>query len=228
MHKNKSLRLILLGLLPFICLAQDPHLSQFYAAPLFTNPAMAGSSRKIRLAASVRNQYTALNNNYRTAVFGIDGYVQKASSGLGLMALYDVAGDGFLTSTSVNAAYAYNIDLNRKWAFSAGLMGGFIQKQFDFNRFIFEDQLDPVRGVARPSAESPPLEQRLFPNFATGGILFSEAFFTGVAVHNLFEPNQSFYYVNADSSALKLPRRYTFHTGANIYLSNSRDRKSVV
>ncbi|MFN4083672.1 MAG: PorP/SprF family type IX secretion system membrane protein [Bacteroidia bacterium] len=224
MHKKISIKTILILLLPILVSAQDPHLSQFYAAPLFTNPALAGASRKIRFATSVRNQYTALNNNYRTAVFGIDGFVPNANSGLGLLATYDIAGDGFLTTTSFNAAYSYSFDINRKWAISAGLMAGMLQKQFDFSKFIFEDQLDPVRGVARPTSEAnnPPLEQRIIPNFSTGGIIFSDAFFAGAAIHNLFEPNQSFYYVTADSAALRLPRRYTLHAGANIYLTESR------
>jgi type IX secretion system PorP/SprF family membrane protein len=44
----------------------------------------------------------------------------------------------------------------------------------------------------------------------------------GFAVHNLTEPNQSFYSPNSADAAFKLPRRYTFHTGANINLTNQR------
>lgn len=211
-------------LAPVFALAQDPQVSQFYAASLYTNPAFAGASRKIRVAVTGRNQYTALNNNYRTAIFGADMYLRKANSGLGLLASYDVAGDGFLTSTGVSAVYAYNQNINRDWAFSAAISAGIIQKTFDFNRFTFLDQLDPVRGVVRPSAElqNPPLEQRTIPNFGTGVLVYSDYFYGGLAVNNLLEPNQSFYYQNADSASLRLPRRYTAHAGANIYLTQSR------
>lgn len=224
MHNLKHILTLLLLLEAITAFAQDPQLSQFYAAPLFTNPAMAGSVRKLRIASTVRNQYTALNNNYRTALFGADLYIPKMNSGFGLLATYDIAGDGFLNTTSLSAIYAYSTNINRNWAVSAALQAGMLQKQFDFSRFIFEDQLDPVRGVARPSLESnnPPLEQRIIPNFSGGAMIFSEQFYAGAALHNLFEPNQSFYYVNLDSSSLRLPRRYTLHAGANIFLTQSR------
>jgi len=225
MHIKDCIKYLTIALvLPLAVIAQDPQVSQFYAAPVFTNPAMAGAARKLRVAATARNQYTALNNNYKTAIFGADIYLPKVNSGFGVLTTYDVAGDGFLNTTSVNAVYAYSTDISRKWGASAGIMGGIIQKQFDFSKFIFEDQLDPVRGLARPSLESanPPLEQRVIPNFSAGGLIFSNFLFAGAAIHNLFEPNQSFYYINADSSALKLPRRYTLHAGANIFLNESR------
>jgi len=57
--------------------AQDPQLSQYYASPLYTNPAMTGASRKIRLTLNARNQYTALQNNYKTGVVGLDAYMGK-------------------------------------------------------------------------------------------------------------------------------------------------------
>ncbi len=202
--------------------AQDPQLSQYYASPLYTNPAMAGAARKIRISASARSQYTALNNNYKTAVVGVDAYVGKVKSGLGFVSSYDVAGDGFLTSQSFAAIYSYNLDINREWAFNAALQGGIVQKRYDFSKFVFGDMIDPTQGPVLQTAEVRGQEQIMFPNFSTGALLYNNKMFFGAAIHNLLEPNQSFYNPNKDDAPLKLPRKYTIHGGINIYLNKTR------
>ncbi|MCG9879400.1 MAG: type IX secretion system membrane protein PorP/SprF [Bacteroidia bacterium] len=203
-------------------LAQDPQLSQYYASPLFTNPAMAGASRKIRVSMNARTQYTALNNNYRTAVVGADAFIGKIKSGIGLVSSYDVAGDGFLTTTSVSGIYSYNLELNREWAMNAAIQGGTIQRSYDFSRFVFQDMIDPARGPINPTAESKGLETVTVPNFSTGFLLYNSKMFVGAAIHNLLEPNMSFYNRDMDDPAFKLPRRYTFHGGFNIGLNKTR------
>ncbi|MDZ4666490.1 MAG: type IX secretion system membrane protein PorP/SprF [bacterium] len=202
--------------------AQDPQLSQYYSSPLFTNPAMAGASRKIRLSMNARNQYTALQNNYKTGVLGLDAYMGKIKSGLGLVSMYDVAGDGFVTSTSISGIYSYNLEINREWAFNAALQGGILQRRYDFSKFVFYDQLDPTRGAVLPTAEAKGLEQITVPNFSTGVLLYNSRMFFGAAIHNLMEPNMSYYYRDKDDAALKLPRRYTAHAGVNLYLNKTR------
>lgn len=213
---------LLFAVITSVASAQDPHLSQYYASPLYTNPAMAGAARKIRVAATARSQYTALNNHYKTGVLSVDGYVGKVKSGIGFVSSYDVAGDGFLTTQTVSAIYSYNLDINRDWAFNAALQGGILQKRYDFSKFIFEDQIDPVRGVSKPTNEVKNLEQIIVPNFSSGALLYNNRMFFGVAIHNLLEPNVSFYNPNSDDVSLKLPRKYTIHGGVNIYLNKTR------
>jgi type IX secretion system PorP/SprF family membrane protein len=215
---------LLVGVLLYAAQAfgQDPELSQFYAASLYTNPAMTGASKNIRLAVSARNQYTGLTNNYRTGVAAFDAYIPKAKSALGLVSMYDVAGDGFLTTNSIAGIYSFHSQINRDWAFNAAIQGGLVQKRFDFNKFIFEDMIDPVRGPVLPTKEVAPQENVSFLNFGTGILIYNKQIYAGMAIHNLTEPNQSFYYQNADSSSLKLPRRYTLHAGINIPLNNAR------
>ena len=209
-------------------MAQDPQLSQYYASPLFTNPAMAGASRNIRFATSVRSQYTKLTNNYRTAVFSADAYLGKVKSGIGFLSTYDIAGDGFYTSTSASAVYSINLEVSREWAFNAALQGGIVQRKYDFSKLIFEDMIDPVKGIVNPTAEKLVQNQISFPNFSTGFMLYNSKMFFGAAVHNLLEPNQSFYTPDKDNPELKLPRRYTFHSGVNIDLRKTRYEENRV
>jgi len=202
--------------------AQDPQLSQFYAAPIYTNPAFAGASKKIRFAANARNQYTGLNKTYRTAIASIDGYVSKMQSGLAAIVSADQAGDGYLTTVSLAGIYSYNLNINRNWSANFALQAEIKQRSYDFNKFIFGDQLDPVLGLRYQTAEITGQEQRTFPNFGAGALIYSEYFYAGAAIHNLLEPNQSFLLSNETSQPFLLPRRYTVHLGANISLTNSR------
>ncbi|MEN9512181.1 MAG: hypothetical protein RLZZ370_2000, partial [Bacteroidota bacterium] len=85
--------------------AQDPELSQFYAAPMYTNPAMAGSAfcqagAAGRVALNYRNQWPSLPGTFRSFAASWDQHIPDLGGGLGIMAFRDVAGTGLLTTTS--------------------------------------------------------------------------------------------------------------------------------
>ena len=203
--------------------AQDPQLSQFYSSTIYTNPAFAGATKKIRIATNARNQYTGLNKSYNTSVTSVDAYVPKMQSGLGAIVAIDQAGDGYLTTLSIGGIYSYNLPVNRNWNANFGLKAEIQQKSYDFNKFIFGDQLDPVLGyTGKPSGEIRPSELILFPNFSAGALIYSENFYAGFAINNLTEPNQSFVLSNSIDQPYVLPRRFTAHLGANIDLKKSR------
>jgi type IX secretion system PorP/SprF family membrane protein len=202
--------------------AQDPQLSQFYASTIYTNPAFAGAAKKIRFATNARNQYTGLNKTYRTSVTSVDAYIPKMQSGLGAIVSIDQAGDGYLTTIGIGGIYSYNLPISRKWNANFGLKAEVVQKSYDFNKFTFGDQLDPVRGKIYPTSEIAGNENITFPNFSAGVLIYSEFFYAGFAANNLIEPNQSFLVTNSTAQPFILPRRYTAHIGANISLNQSR------
>ncbi len=220
----------------FICLlslaiaarAQDPQFSQFYANPIYTNPSFAGSTGGIRLVMALRDQYTAIHNNYKTGSASLDANVGALNGGLGAMVMTDVAGDGFLTNTAISGIYAYHVALNRKLSMRAGLQGTYVQKSYDFSKYRFGDQIDDRLGFVLPTAERQPPQQTSYANFSTGVLFYTDQIFGGIAVHNLTEPNQSFYYPNSSADQFKLPRRYTAHAGANIYLTKQRSLDSRI
>jgi type IX secretion system PorP/SprF family membrane protein len=204
---------------------QDPQFTQFYANPLYTNPAFTGAANNFRFVAAGRNQYTALQNNYKTVSASFDVNSSALKGGIGLMASNDVSGDGFLTSNTFSALYSYQINVNRYVTIRAGIQASFIQKSYDFNKFRFGDQIDDRYGFIYPTKEISGLQNVRIPNFATGFLVYTQTFFAGVAIHNLAEPNQSFYYPNSSDQQFRLPRRYTGHAGVNIYLTNQRDEQ---
>ena len=57
--------------------AQDPAFTQFYANPLYLNPAMAGSHGCPRFALNYRNEWPQLSGNYVTYSASYDQYFKN-------------------------------------------------------------------------------------------------------------------------------------------------------
>ncbi|MES2781034.1 MAG: type IX secretion system membrane protein PorP/SprF [Bacteroidota bacterium] len=220
--KKTLLKLTLWLFIPFTALAQDPQFSQFYANPLYTNPAFAGASNNIRFTIIGRDQYTSINKNYKTAGASLDAQVNALNGGLGMMATMDIAGDGNLTTNIFSGIYSYSVSLSKKVTMRAGIQASYYQRTYDFSKFRFGDQIDDQYGFILPTNEARGLQQINLLNFGSGLLIYSNRLFGGVAIHNLTEPNQSFYSPNSSADEFKLPRRYTVHAGANIPVTNSR------
>ena len=92
--------------------AQDPQFSQFYAAPLYHNPAFTGAAHKGRLVGNYRNQWPSIPGAFVTTSFSIDNYFKSYNSGFGLVATRDQAGSGGLSTTSLSLNYAYEINFS--------------------------------------------------------------------------------------------------------------------
>src|SRR5260370_7748782 len=61
--------------------AQDPQFSQFYAAPLYLNPAFAGATGQARVGANYRNQWPAIAANFNTISAFADFYNKSKNVG---------------------------------------------------------------------------------------------------------------------------------------------------
>jgi len=203
--------------------AQDPQFSQFYANPLYVNPAFAGSSGNYRFSFCARDQYTALNKNYKTGSASFDANIQELKGGIGAIVTSDIAGDGNLATNTYGAIYSYQLNVNRSLTIRAGIQASYVQKIIDFSRLKFGDQIDDRYGFIKQTNESLPIQRTSFANFAAGFLAFTNTFYGGFAIHNITEPNQSFNAQNSPDYQYKLPRRYTAHAGMNIFLTYQRN-----
>lgn len=207
----------------FQAYSQDPEFSQFYAAPVYTNPAMAGTAfcgrnSAGRMSLNYRNQWPSLPGTFRSFNASYDQHYDKIGGGIGLMATYDRAGAGLLTTTSLSGVYSYVLPVNKTFFLRAGLQASFVQKAIDHTKLRFGDQIHPTQGFVLPTQEPTANSSVLYPNFGAGVLAYSEKFYAGFAMHNITQPVQSFY-SNNDGI---VPRRYTFHTGVVIPLDNKR------
>ena len=74
--------------------AQDPHFSQYYANPLYLNPAFAGTAVCPRMILNYRNQWPSISGNYVTYNASYDQHIDAINGGIGILVTTDTAGLG--------------------------------------------------------------------------------------------------------------------------------------
>lgn len=207
--------------------AQDPEFTQFYAIPIYTNPAFAGTGTCDgggRAVINYRNQWPSLPGTFVTTAASFDQHFDKIGGGIGLMIVDDRAGEGLLTSTSVSAIYSYQWRVTNKFAMRFGIQGSYGQRSIDWARLRFEDQIDPTAGFVNPTQEPYGTDVKSFANFGAGMLAYTNSFYAGFAAHNIIEPNQSFY----GSKEAIIPMRFTGHGGVVIPLDGRRIPESTI
>ncbi|RLD70071.1 MAG: hypothetical protein DRI87_08855, partial [Bacteroidetes bacterium] len=108
MLSDKLLRLIFFaGILSVVSVvkAQDPEFSQFYANPLYLNPAMTGTAECARINLNYRNQWPSLTKAFITYNISYDQNVASINSGFGVLVMSDRQGDGALNTTMASLLY---------------------------------------------------------------------------------------------------------------------------
>lgn len=196
--------------------AQDPEFTQFYANPLYLNPAFAGTHNCPRVTMNYRNQWPGLSGTFVTTSFSYDQHVQSLYGGLGLLVTNDQAGKGTLSTTNVSAIYSYNLPVSRTFSMRFGFQATYFQKSLDWNKLTFGDMIDPRKGFIYETNDTPRGGSVSQVDFSAGVLGYSETYFVGAAVHHLTEPNESL--INEES---KLPMKITGHAGAIIPLGHS-------
>lgn len=200
--------------------AQEMHFSQFYANPLFLNPALAGSGMGPRFIANYRNQWPSLPGGaFVTYAASYDQHFDALSGGIGIQAIADRMGDNVFQHNMISGTYANVLKINRQWTLRTGFQASYNQKRLDWSGLIFPDEIDPRLGIQRGTTQEnlPNTGQTNvnFFNFSAGMMAYSEKYYGGIAVAHLTQPNQSL----LPSGTSPLHTKITVHGGANIPLS---------
>lgn len=196
--------------------AQDAHFSQYYANPLYLNPAFAGSSICPRATINYRNQYPVLGV-YQTYSASYDQYVDALNGGLGVLVVRDEAGDGALQTTEASLLYSYHLKVSRKFTLLAGFQATYRERAINWNQLTFPDQIDPYYGFVLESGEQrPPSEVNRHLDVSAGVLGFTERFYFGASFHHLTQPEEQFFQTS------KLPLKMTGMAGFTIPLGRQR------
>jgi len=216
MIKKKLVLTVLLGYCALASHAQDPQFSQFYANPLYLNPALTGGANAPRVTLNYRNQWPGLSANYITTGFGIDHYFSNVNSGVGLYVMNDVQGTGNLRSTEVSGLYSYQIRFNENTALRVGLQGTYANRGADLSALTFGDQYTNRGFTGSPTSD--PLALNGMPSisyadFSTGMLLYSDRYWVGISAHHINRPQQGFFRI---SDSDRLPIKGSFQAGLKI------------
>lgn len=194
--------------------AQDPQFSQFYAAPLYHNPAFTGAAHKGRLVANYRNQWPSIPGAFVTTAFSVDNYFKSYNSGFGLIAYRDKAGAGGLSTSSIAMSYAYEVNFSSQWSGRGGLSFGYANRSVDFTKLTFRDQLN-ANFIPIPTSD-PSLaayNRASYFDISSGFLVYSRHLWVGGSVLHMNQPNQSLL-----GQTAKLPMNITLMAGAKIPL----------
>lgn len=204
--------------------AQDPEFSQFYANPLYLNPALTGTVKCPRATLNYRNQWPALGKTYVTYSASYDQFVRILEGSVGILLYQDVQGDGAINTTNISGMYSYTFQINRNFYINGALQATYIQKKLNME-FIFPDMLHPLYGPIYPTSEVlvPTDNSKGHFDLSTGLIGYNRNYFFGLAVHHLTEPTESW---RGNDDAV-LPRKFTLHFGTNIPIGNKKDNISI-
>jgi len=218
-------------LLCFVCLrglAQDPQFSQFYAAPIYQNPAFAGSAFATRLIANYRNQWPSITANFVTSSFSIDHHLEGLNSGIGLIVTNDSQGPNRLTSTDISGIYAYQLKINEENFLRLGIQGTYSNKSMSYMGLTFGDQYNdkgfidgfPTQDPLGPDGS--PLPTVHLADFSAGALFYNSRSWLGLSAHHINQPAYTFF--NTAGKNAYLPMKVSISGGLNIPLANPYTR----
>ena len=203
--------------------AQDPEFTQFYANPLYLNPAFAGTANCPRLISNYRNQWPGISGTFVTFSASYDQHVDFLGGGVGILLTHDRAGQGTLNTTNISAIYSYNLNVNKDFSMRFALQPTFAQKALDGSKLTFGDMIDARYGFIKSTGET--IGSPSVSNFdISAGVLgFSKLYFFGLAVNHLTQPNEAF----TTTGLSPIPMKFTVHAGATIPLEGKTGNASI-
>ena len=208
----------------------DPHFSQYYANPLWLNPALTGViDGDMRINVNAKDQWTGISSGYKTGAVSLD-FRPTDKVGIGFNVINQAAGTAGYNYFAAYGSFGYGVpvseDGNKMLHF--GVQAGVINRSFDPNKLQLDDQYNPITGYD-PTMPG-------FENFATtnatvfdasAGIFYYDGdpesganLFGGVSVAHLTSPKNPFV---ADGINNRLALRYDIHGGVRIKASDVFD-----
>jgi type IX secretion system PorP/SprF family membrane protein len=220
--KKEFVKYLIAWLIPFIsasAYAQDAQFTQFYATPLNSNPALAGTTPHYRFSTIYRNQWSAIPQNYETAAATFDYSFGKYGSGIGVQLLNDRVHSLGLQSNALTASYAYAVPIDNKWILRPAVQAGYVIKNFDFGKLLFGDQIDNLGATAERFNNV----NTNYPTFGGGVLIYNSSFWFGLAGYHLNSPKQIIPNKNT-----RISPRYTAQMSYKVKLNKGKmETKSV-
>lgn len=210
--------------------AQDIHFSQFYETSILRNPALTGIyNGDYRFGIMYRNQWNSVNNapfQTATATAEIKKQIGETQNfiGIGVLGFFDRTGSINLTTLSGNLSVSYNKSLNEEHStfLSFGIMGGYLQRNYDPSKMILGNQYIPGSGYdpANPSGEKNLPNPKLSQMDIGAGINYTSNtgadnktnYSVGLSAYHLTRPESNFY---GDIAGVRQDMRFNINASGN-------------
>ncbi len=202
---KKSVSILILLISTAKLFAQDPQFTQFYANPLYLNPAFTGLTYEHRFSAVYRNQWPGIKGMYSTYMASYDYNASEANLGIGGFVLQDKQGVANLVSTQTGVNFAYRIKTGKFSEARGGVMIAYGQKKIDRTKLTFNDQFITGSSASQDIAA---INQVNYFDMGIGGLFNSRNFWGGMAVKHINQANTSM-----TGGVEPLPVLFTAHGG---------------
>jgi type IX secretion system PorP/SprF family membrane protein len=173
---------------------------------------------------SRRIQWPNLAGSFRTFSASYHQLVRVLQGGLGAYYIYDNAGEGCITESRFNIAYALHFEVKDKLVLRPGITVGYVSRKVDWDKLSFGDQIDPRYGFIYQTTAVKPASGKEYVDLGAGFLAYSKQFYAGVTVDHLNEPDLSAFTPSRDS---RLSQKYTFNAGVYLPLGDSANQLSV-
>ncbi|MCL2247260.1 MAG: PorP/SprF family type IX secretion system membrane protein [Lentimicrobiaceae bacterium] len=197
-------------------MGQEPHYSQFYANPLYLNPAFAGTNNCPRFTLNFRDQWPAVKGNIMSFSGSYDQHIHAMRSGVGVLVTGDIAGEkGIFRTYNVSAIYNFRVKVTHKFNLQFALQGSYLSSSIHWSEIEFASTYInnstpdyPIRDNYAPKSQF---------DAAFGFVGYTPFLYFGFAAHHLFPVKTSFFQ-NSSNAPVWLPK-WTAHIGGKITIS---------
>jgi type IX secretion system PorP/SprF family membrane protein len=199
---KRIIKTILWLLIPLSLSGQiTPVTNQYVLNPLTINPAYAGNSGALNIAAFYRKQWVGIAGSPLTMTLAADAPLLDSKLGVGLIITNDKI--GVTKETQFHTSYAYRIAM-KKGILSYGLGAGLITTNTAWSELVALDQGDEIFLA----------DSKVFvvPDFSFGVYYTSDKYFAGFSIPRLLG-----YKYNFDKNKYSL----TFNPDQYIYMINT-------
>lgn len=201
-------------------LGQDPTFSQFYANPLYLAPSFAGATEEFRFGINYRNQWPAIPGVFHTYSIAFDKSMPNFNSGVGVLATYDVAGSGDLSTSNIGLLYSYDFNITQDWHVRPGVHFKFYYLGLNIYKLVFNSQITGSGNT--PPITPPPFDNVADVDFAASALVYNDQIWAGITLDHMFTPKQSFY-----GDEAQLAMKFNFFGGVRL-VGDTRLRTKMI
>lgn len=172
----------------FAIVAQDVHLSQYYAVPQSIGPSFAGSTNGSRITANFRDQWPGISSDFKTFTVGFDHNIVYKKMGYGLLLVKDLSAGGALNGTNYTAQFYKGIQVETNADLRFGVQANYRTLKYVPYKLVFANQLSfpDDLNVSVPDVEIPPKGRQL--DFGFSLLWYHENLWFGGALNKIKIP----------------------------------------
>jgi type IX secretion system PorP/SprF family membrane protein len=218
---------------------QKPQYTQYIFNNFLINPAIAGIENYVDVKAGYRTQWTGLEGAPVTTYLSVQaplgsnflqgdaaGFPQHGDNplgrsytlnyraaephhGIGMTLVSDKAGP--ITTTNLNANYAYHIGITESLNLAVGVAAGLVRVNLNTHDLVLENPLDPALTNGNNS--------QLKPDIGAGIWAYSSRYFVGISAQQLFPQTLNFSDNSAYNQSKTVPH-FFFTAGYKLFVSD--------